>query len=61
MSAHYEHTDVHADDCADGEDPNKGFTEAIKSDVRIVGKFNDTNGSGTSSSVVGRTRHWQMV
>ncbi len=41
VSARYEHGRVHADDCADCEDLNKGFIEQIRSDVHIAGEFND--------------------
>lgn len=41
ISARFEYGRVHADDCADCDDPKKGFIEQIRSEVRITGEFND--------------------
>lgn len=41
VSASCEHSRVHAHDCADCDDPNKGFIDRITSHVRIAGAFDE--------------------
>ena len=41
ITANYEFSNIHADDCADCDDDARGFIEHISSDVRIDGDFDD--------------------
>lgn len=41
VTASYEFDRIHADDCADCDDDDKGFIERIASHVRIAGDFDD--------------------
>ncbi len=41
VTATYDHDKVHADDCAECEDPKKGFIDRIESRVRIAGDFDE--------------------
>jgi putative redox protein len=41
ISIHSEHKRVHADDCADCEESDKGFIEQISSEISITGEFTD--------------------
>jgi putative redox protein len=41
VSASYEHDRVHADDCADCDDPKRGFIDQVTSRIRIAGTFDD--------------------
>ena len=41
VSASYDFSRVHADDCADCDIPDKGFIEKIISNVHIEGNFDD--------------------
>ena len=41
IRASYEFTNVHADDCEDCEDTDKGYIQRITSNVRIDGDFDD--------------------
>lgn len=41
VSASYDHNRVHADDCADCDDPKKGFYERVTSRIRIAGELDD--------------------
>jgi putative redox protein len=41
IHASYEFSNVHADDCKDCDDPEKGFIEKITSNINIRGDFDD--------------------
>ena len=41
VSATYDFSRVHADDCEDCDNPDKGFIEQIASNVRIEGDFDE--------------------
>ncbi len=41
ISASYEFSNVHADDCKDCEESDKGFIEKITSNINIRGDFDD--------------------
>jgi putative redox protein len=41
VSTNYDFSRVHADDCADCDDPKKGLIEQITSNVHIEGDFNE--------------------
>jgi putative redox protein len=41
ISASYEFSNVHADDCKDCEEADKGFIEKISSNINIRGDFDD--------------------
>ncbi len=41
VSATYDFSGVHADDCMDCDDPQKGFIDKITSNVQIEGDFDD--------------------
>ncbi len=42
VSTHYDFSRVHADDCADCDDPKIGFIDKITSKVHIEGDFDET-------------------
>ncbi len=41
IDASYEFSNIHADDCKDCEDSDKGFVEKITSNINIRGDFSD--------------------
>ncbi len=41
VSASYDFDRVHADDCADCEDPKSGFIDRVTSKIRIAGDFDE--------------------
>jgi len=41
INASYEFSNIHAEDCKDCEDSDKGFVEKITSNINIRGDFND--------------------
>jgi uncharacterized OsmC-like protein len=64
VSATYDFSRVHADDCKDCDDPNKGFIDKIISHVQIEGDFDDAQRKRLAEIVeraVQYTRRWLTV
>jgi putative redox protein len=41
VSASYEHSRIHAQDCEACDDPKRGFLDRVESHIRIAGTFDD--------------------